>query len=224
MAPPRRYPAPSFCRGIAIVTLALLVVIVGQAPNNAPTRTTPPKAANLNEAALAAFKGQPGIVMYAGGCGVICGESAVSTSFSPAGSIDLASATFSVQNPPTVSYDVTQVGVAKFGTLDVEKYLDVATPALLKRLTTGPPIASVVVNFYTPAAGTTPARPVFLKYTLTNALVVGYKIEDNAAHTESFSLQFEQAKVEYFPSQTGSPAPPPTPLPFCWNTPQNRAC
>src|SRR5205823_12051682 len=50
------------------------------------------------------------------------------------------------------------------------------------------------------------SRPVFLKYTLTNALVVGYKIEDNAAHTESFSLQFEQAKVEYFPSQTGSPA------------------
>jgi type VI protein secretion system component Hcp len=81
-----------------------------------------------------------------------------------------------------------------------------------------------VVNFYTPAAGTTPARPVFLKYTLTNALVVSYKIEDNAAHTESFSLQFEQAKVEYFPSQTSSPAPPPTPLPFCWNTPQNRAC
>jgi type VI protein secretion system component Hcp len=224
MAPPLRFFAPWFRHCIAIVSLALLVVIVGHAPNHTPTQPTPPETANVSEAALAAFKGQPGIVMYAGGCAVVCGESTVSTSFSPAGSIDLASATFSALNPPTVSYDVTQIGVAKFGTLDVEKYLDVATPALLKRLTTGPAIPSVVVNFYTPAVGTTPARPVFLKYTLTNALVTSYKVVDNAAHTESFSLQFEQAKVEYFPSQTGSPSPPPTPLPFCWNAPQNRAC
>src|SRR2546430_17439302 len=103
MAPPRRYPAPSFCRGIAIVTLALLVVIVGQAPNNAPTRITPPTAANVNDAALAAFKGQPGIVMYAGGCGVSCGGAAVSTTFSPARSVALARATRTAPNPPTVT-------------------------------------------------------------------------------------------------------------------------
>src|SRR5205814_1349577 len=123
MAPPLRYPAPSFRRGIAVVGLLLLGVMVGQASITARPRAPPPNASVLG-------------------------------SLSP------------------------------------------------------------------PGAGTTPARPVFLKDTLTHDLVVGYKIQDNAAHTESFSLQFEQAKVQYFPSQTGSPTPPPTPLPFCWNTPQ----
>jgi hypothetical protein len=86
MAPLHRFVAPWFRRGIAIVSLALLVVIVGQAPNDAPIPTTPPETADVSQAALASFKGQPGIAMYAGGCGVVCGESTVSTSFTPAGS------------------------------------------------------------------------------------------------------------------------------------------
>jgi type VI protein secretion system component Hcp len=81
-----------------------------------------------------------------------------------------------------------------------------------------------VVNFYTPAVGTTPPRPVFMKYTLTNVLVTSYKIEDGTAHTESFSLRYESVKLEYFPAQTSTPSPPPTPQPFCWNVPQSRSC
>ena len=217
---PRRAPRSGL--GVALVAIALVVIAdptaTGDAPRSESSRAA--TAIDVGDAVLAAYTGDAGIVMHAGGCTVACGESTVPTTIAPAGAIDLEGATFGANNAVSQGPGGLTFGKMAFDRLDLVKVLDTSTPALLTRLASGPPIPIITVSFY-PRGVMTPQ--VFLRYTVTDAVITSYKIEDRGDHTETFSLQFSQGKVEYFPAATGSKILKP-PAAFCWNTTMNGPC
>jgi type VI protein secretion system component Hcp len=103
-------------------------------------------------------------------------------------------------------------GKVVFQDFGVTKAIDSSSPALLKALKPGTPIASAEVRVFQPSTATTATR-----YVLSDVRVTGYHLTVGDGAQERLSLSYR--KIEQY-----APGPGGSELKTCWDLPGNKNC